>query len=621
MQYNLAEKHIFIQDIRNYTYEEKNNLAVSMFNDKVVSFYGEDFWDFSHKVRRNKGNVQKRIIFNDKKFSDGSLINENEFYIEILKDAIYQLVISGTKTTTLYSNFNQFIKFLDYCYTFHPYKKISELSEFDFDDFVLHLKKEGFDKKPISLSKILGCVKKIVFNPNANFNYTIDFEPFLDLKLRANRKTFKNIVSQTEIIPDDKWKEIINLCILKIEEYNFNIKTENRLFHILKDSYLNDARHRYNLFFKKKLNSKKPQYKNAKAYNEYIEDLQKACGIIIQAFTGLRVSELQSLQVGCSYSKKVDIEGTKYKTKHIKGLTFKYQEKGSLNEEEGKEVSWLAPNIVIDAIQVLEKINKGIAFRLDYKIEELKCTNNNCLDLIKNKNNLFLSNKIPVKKSSISEEYISQKINFSNENYNDFIVKNNILLDFKLTPHCFRRTFARFLSRSLIDIEIEAIKEQFKHFSKEVTLYYMKEDLKGESNFAELIEEYNNYKNKNDTKNEKLVYEKMREGIDTAILTANNTEELLMLANGKQIKVINEFMATINNDNKIFSPIDCLSCEGNVIIPDIHLKYWLDMLETYNEMLLIEPNSFWYKKEKDMVQKVVNSLKQNEIYITKGKEQ
>jgi len=188
-----------------------------------------------------------------------------------------------------------------------------------------------------------------------------------------------------------------------------------------------------------------------------------------------------------------------------------------------------------------------------------------------------------------------------------------------LHSHCFRRTLARFLSRSLIDIEIEAIKEQFKHFSKDVTLYYMREDKQLESNFAELLEEYEGAETNDNENGRELIFDKMRDSIGSAILTANNLDELMLLTNGKQLTVVNEYAASISDSTKIFSPIDCLTCEGNVIIPTIHYEYWAEMLATYDELIDIEPNSIWYKKEREMVQGVIKTLKENKVYITGAK--
>lgn len=335
--------------------------------------------------------------------------------------------------------------------------------------------------------------------------------------------------------------------------------------------------------------------------------------MIIQAFTGMRMSELMSIKQNCIKEEEVTYNNKKYTIFKIEGLTFKYQKNIKNNENYGRLTTWLCPEIVVNAVKTLELATRIPRYKIEHKIKKLKELSIDTNNLSISKDLLFVSNHMPVINTILGIDKIST-VDYSQKSYDSFIKKYNINLDFNLQSHCFRRTFARFLSRSLIDIEIEAIKEQFKHFSKDITIYYMREDKQLESNFSELMEEYDNLDINNE--NKKLLFEKIKKTIDNSILTANNLDELLSLTNGKQLKVVNEFVASINDETKTFSPIDCLTCEGNVIIPKIHLEYWLDMLSTYNELIEIEPNSIWYKKERDMVQSVVNTLKNNNFYIT-----
>jgi integrase len=614
---NLKHNEISFLDIRNISNNEKENIIIS-YDDKgnTHSIFSDDIWDFSFKISKNNGNVQKRLLFKNKIFSDGSKIINNKFYLTLYKEAIYNIFVSGLKTTTINSHFNNFFIFLDYCYTYYNNKKLNELTTEEINYFASFLEKDK--KKYKSKGKILNSVKQLVFFPNHNFSFSINFEPFENIFFKHVDKNKNTQVNQTKIIPDEKWNSIINHCHHSIKEFQSNIKIENKILEVLKDSLTNKANHRFNLFFKKKLKSNISQYKNATNYYNYIADLQIACGMIIQAFTGMRMSELQSIKTNCITSELIKYEGKEFNVLKIEGLTFKYQNKVSFNDNEGKITSWICPEIVAEAVNVLETATRIPRFKINHKIKEIKKELIDTYDLDNSKELLFISNKVPTT-ININNKHLVQIVNYTQKNYNNYILKHNIKLDFELHSHCFRRTLARFLSRSLIDIEVEAIKEQFKHFSKDITLYYMREDKQLESNFAELIEEYQNKKDDINKNERELVFDKMRNSIDSAILTANNLEELLLLTNGKQLKVINEYAASINGSNSIFSPIDCLSCEGNVIIPHVHLSYWSEMLVTYNEMIEVEPNSVWYKTERNMILNVIKTLEKNNIYITGDK--
>ena len=610
---NLKYNDIKYLDIRNIEKNRKDKLIISYNNNgEVCSYYSDNIWDLSYKVAKNNGNIQKRFVFEKKAFSDGSLIIHNEFYLNIYKDAIYQAFSKNLKTSTISSYFKNFFLFLDYCYTYHKNKPFSELTKEDVNGFISYLESEHSNLK--SKKNIIGVVKKCLFYPKFNFSFSVDFEPFEDIiaKNLDKKSSIKN--NQTKIIPDNIWSEIIGHCSYFIENFHKNIEIENKLVEVAEDALSNNAEHRFNLYFKKKLNSEISQYKTAKYYYDYLADLQIACGMIIQAFTGMRMSELQSLKMNCISNELLKVNGKEYLTHNIKGITFKYQTNKNNLYTEGKEVFWQCPEIVVEAVKTLELLTRISRLKVKYRINKLKKEGVNVSNLEEFSDILFISTKHPVTKN-IYNSYIVQIVDYSQNNYHKHLIKHGLEFDFKLHSHCFRRTLARFLTRSLIDIEVEAIKEQFKHFSKDITLYYMREDRQLESKFAELLEEYNESEILNKDGKE-LIYDKMKDSLDNAILTANNLEELTMLTNGKQLKVVNEFVASINDSNQIFSPIDCLTCEGNVIIPKIHYKYWAEMKATYDELVEIEPNSIWYKKERDMIIKVIETLKENKIYIT-----
>jgi hypothetical protein len=162
-------------------------------------------------------------------------------------------------------------------------------------------------------------------------------------------------------------------------------------------------------------------------------------------------------------------------------------------------------------------------------------------------------------------------------------------------------------------LPVESLKEQFKHFSKDVTLYYMKEDLKNDGSFNELI---NDYVKNNDNK---LLFEEVNNKFNNSILSANNLDEIRCFVGGKQVNLINEYMATLEKENKGISPLKSLTCEGTIILPGVHLDYWKEMLVLYKELIEMEPNSIWYQSEYKMIKEVVINLENGNAYIVKGK--
>ena len=84
------------------------------------------------------------------------------------------------------------------------------------------------------------------------------------------------------------------------------------LLDIIKDALDNNAIHRFNLYFKKVLKSDIIHYKNANNYYNYIYDIQISCAMIIQAFTGMSMSELMSIKKNCIKKEEVIYNNKKY---------------------------------------------------------------------------------------------------------------------------------------------------------------------------------------------------------------------------------------------------------------------------------------------------------------------
>jgi len=166
-----------------------------------------------------------------------------------------------------------------------------------------------------------------------------------------------------------------------------------------------------------------------------------------------------------------------------------------------------------------------------------------------------------------------------------------------------------------LEIEVDIIKEQFKHFSKDITLYYMRESEKMDSSFSELIEGYIDEKGTGSNE-EKLYFEKIDECISRAIKNASNYDELAIFVTGRQLNVVNDYIATINDKNKVLTPIECLSCEGNIILPDLHKDYWVELKVMYEELITLEPNAIRFQQELNMVKNVLSKLNKNEAYIS-----
>lgn len=575
--------------LKNTNLQEKNNLPVSFNNHSFVSIYSDDLWDFSYENQTNKATLKSMTLkFND--FDSYPLLKES------LKECAYKLLTFGIKSTSLFNKILSIKNFYYYIIENFKVYDLKKLSIEHINSYINYISNNSFSYSTCK-NKLL-FLNNLLFKYRNEFTHSINFQPFQGKKLSSilNKKPNIKEINQTDIIPDLKWKEIICLCNSYIDKYNKNIDIENLLHNFWIEEYNSKKNGNHKdktlnfrkTFIYKKFNSHTngiEEYQNITNYSYFIKDVITACGIIIQAFTGMRKSELLSLEKNCCVNFNSIINGVECNLKKINGLTFKYQKTIEDNHQIGQKADWLCPQIVFDAVNVLESIHQTSYY------------------IFKEKNiTPYLFTSIYLNNFNDSSVLNCTLL------YDEFIKKNGIKLDFKLTSHCFRRTLARFFARNLLDLPVDVLKEQFKHFSKDITLYYMKEDLKNEDSFSELINNFITADSKN------VLFEKLDSKFNNSILTAKNVDDIKLFVGNKQVSLINEFMSSIIQKEQI-SPLKSLTCEGTIILPDIHLDYWTEMLILYKELIDLEPNSIWYKYEYNLINEVVNKLKNGNAYI------
>lgn len=579
---------------------DKNDLIVSLNGNQVSSKYKDDYWDLSFKMLSNNSSKIKGLSFSNKTINNISL-KKFPFLYEALKDIAYKMIVSGEKTQTIYHKINRIMYFYSYMVNECKKENINDLEENEIELYFNYISNNKTNFSKSIILSYLNAVKSF-FTYRMELKYSIGFEPFVNI---TNKSLFKHKDNkQKEIIEDDIWQKITLSCENKINEFIENIKEERYIIEHYKYKInrgmklkARDISHLSKYF--------KSKYATIDNHKAYLENIQYYGGILIQAYTGMRISELLSLKRHCIIKEDYETSTFKGEITKIKGLTFKYEDVTSIDAAEGRLVEWYCPNVILKVIEVLSHIS-------EYSETVLKNYANQSIDIEDKMGNLFISVKKPIAKN---EKSVASFTRFDLK-YNEKINELGIETPIKITSHSFRRTFARFLARSILKIEIDMLKEQFKHFSKDITLYYMRESDKMDSAFSELIEGYLKAENNHDYESKQALYEKIDSTLQKAIMTANNFEELSIFMAGRQLKVVNEYTATINDKNSILSPIECLTCNGNIILPDIHKSYWNELLVMYNELIQFEPNAIRFQQERNMVERVLKKLNNKQIYIT-----
>jgi len=201
--------------------------------------------------------------------------------------------------------------------------------------------------------------------------------------------------------------------------------------------------------------------------------LRVACFIVINFFTGVRHSEMNSFERGQIIQ---DDEGIWW----LHGKVWK------INSGHAK---WMAPPIVNEAYQVAMQL--ALPYREKLELEEKLCESRLNKDekylerkkeIAQIKNNIFLHDA-----GSRGENRVGINHNIHDqlkEFVKVFKVEKFNGQQWRLHPHQFRRTFAKFMAANLMNLRY--LQEHFKHISLDMTAWYDVDDIE----LTQMILEY-----------------------------------------------------------------------------------------------------------------------------------
>lgn len=534
---------------------------IVIFNNR----FEDNIWNF-HDYHKIKSTPYLSINFNIE-YNGYSLLKETRLLNEI-KGIIYNRFKAGIKIRSNIEYFQNIKSFIIFMFS-HDITNFSRINNVHLDIY-----KNATDNR-FKLN-----VLRVSFDYKTGSSDSFQFKPYINQNISKGYKKH----SQTRIFEENEWKDICVFSENKVDGFFNDIEKNKEILNFIRNNKTMEQR-KICYHFKKKFNVSLEEWRS------YLSKIQTYCALLIQAYTGMRLSELLSLQRGCLQEEIVSYNNTKITLYKIKGLTFKYRNSNGDLKEEGVQTYWFCPAF-------LNKVFK-------------------CLDILTYNHHEHFN---------IADYFIS--LNYSkslkyrveiNSYYNKLLHEEGVITD-DINSHMFRRTLARFFAKSVLDIPVEALKEQYKHFDKTITQYYMRDTETADNSFIELMESYSeDIINGNRKSSEKLKLF-VKRNIKQAITTAKNIEELSFILDNKTIEIVNDYMITTDTRHKSLSPIECLTCNGVIILPDLHIQYWKEMLIMYDELLMHEPNSIWYNRERKMILDVVEKLINNEAYIAKGKQ-
>lgn len=275
---------------------------------------------------------------------------------------------------------------------------------------------------------------------------------------------------QTDLIPDDILKSLCDFTKSYLDRADELLTYKEHLDEFVPTSdsvaYRSTQRKNYlhTLGYEGSLQS----------FNEELVILRDSCLCWIMLTTGMRIHEVLAIKCGL---------GLGYRTETIDDVVFYYVKSVSKKTYEG-EAEWIAPKIAIDAIDILERYTSSLQATL---LEQLDIANNeNNVEEVERLVEISGSVGLPISSSESNKISILSGATFTEYRCHKLCSLANI--NWNLTPHQFRRTFANHAVHSELG-DLRALRDHFKHWSLSMTaLYAANPDLDREL-FEEVLRE------------------------------------------------------------------------------------------------------------------------------------
>ncbi len=468
---------------------------------QVISNYGDSTWDFWPYIRINNScDAEKQINFNYK-FLDGSLLTD-PVHVELLESTrafLYVrlrhkhpksgLVQSHSSIIALLERIKILLKWM----VVNGYQRFADLTPAACRAYVQDTKARKL--APQSLSVLFSCIEDLyIFRkhlPDA-----LSAHPWLGESVRSlsgHIGSARDRKGTTEKIPDRLSKKLAQGALhYVVSGYGEQLLACREAYEACRGKNWRDKLKAIDKNLKK-LNLKDYSAVKKESYRMYT-----ACYVVISLFCGLRDSEMGSLKINC-YTDHEGWDGAVYGW--IKGLSYKL-------EKDPKPSEWMVPPVVQTAVLLAEQVSTPIRAKLEAEIADLekilksaklgKLTNikekdrKNDIDMLhrlKERRHLLFLNK-----ASFSSTVNPWSNNITNVRLKDLAKHLNLRVEpedlgqimnttrigvgnfWPLASHQFRKTFAVYVARNALG-DVLYLREHFKHWSLDMTLYYAVSDL------------------------------------------------------------------------------------------------------------------------------------------------
>jgi len=442
----------------------------------AISRYEDEVWNFwPYILRENAKDGENRIIW-DIALPDGSRLT-NERHISLLtsaKDFIWSLHVDpiiGVKRPsmkTLISNMDNLVFLLRWMVS-NGIDRFSHLSGRTME-YVIAVRNESGRAKS-TIMKRLFLVEKLYAQAGKIDDFLPEHPwPFESATVLAGMdQRMAHREPKTRVIPDDVFINLARKTIEYVEERSEDIlsahaKAKEAMLQAKANGITN---HAYSHVFGTAV-AQTHGYAGLRDLHGEMAMLKTACYICINMFSGLRNSEMMSLDSDC-ITRSFGADGS-YECIWLHGTIYKTGVRPH---------KWLVPPIVEKAIKLAARISSPLQELLGVEEQELVAskatdipTAKRLAEIRREKEKLFLSihysNRGPIARVPSNATV--------NNWLKNFCLHCNILdrngQPWELATHQFRRTFAYNYARSELG-DLLYLKEHYGHWSLDMTMLYV----------------------------------------------------------------------------------------------------------------------------------------------------
>lgn len=511
----------------------------------IVSRYAEPIWDFSPYFPQDNLKSGQMIINWEMELPDGvTLTNiKHARLLESAKDFTWSLFaapLEGRKRptmATLVARFDVLRPLLRWMVSLglNQFRQLDGRTM----NYVSYARMHQVDKRPVSASTLhyrLNVLENL-FRQRNKIKDALTMHPWpheSSVSLSGVKRSATHRKPTTPIIPDKIATELARVAISYIDHRYSEVSAAIRACKDAGDELL--LVHRQTRTNARTRAAKQLGFSGVNELMRIATHIRTACYIVIDMFSGIRDSEMMSLEEDC-ISRSVSPDGSS-------DITWLH---GTIYKTGTRPKKWIVPDVVARAVFVLTDLTSGMRRELNEKIPRMQAdltlahttAGQKRLAMQLNKaqrqrHKLFLcragrnSTNIGVISGHMQGAYLKL-----------FCAEHGITeapgVAYNLHAHQFRRTYARFAARAELG-DLLALREHFGHTSLDMTTHYVDgatNDFDIDTDLLNMVNEEKNSRQGEIIKNLLLQETPLANGTHwlkdwrSAVRTATNKEQLI----------------------------------------------------------------------------------------------